>query len=175
MVRKRGQNNTGQSFSSADEPTESLAATPQTQPLTSGQQAFYLATSNKKEIDKIREDINNPQWAKDLIKSQISFNRIIKIGLWLFLLIFLILILAFVLLSIFQVNNLFNILEDIRGSKKMEVDVGLLYQFNQLFFYCRYIATFLGSVIGAIGTISLITFIVIKVSEKFTNSIKTKE
>ncbi len=175
MAKKKGQNNLNQSFSNTDAPIESSAATPPAQPLNTADQAFQLATSNKKELDQIREDADHPQWAKDLIKSQASLNRVIKISLWLCLLILLILIFAFVLLSVFQINNLFSILEDIRNSENMEINADLLAQFNQLFFYCRNIANFLGSIIGAFGIVGLFMVIIIKVSEKFTASFKTKK
>lgn len=165
MARKKEQNNTSQSFSGTDEPVESLAATPLAQPLSPAEQAFQLATFNKQEINQLREDINNPKWAQEIIEAQLSLQRVIKFTIWLFLIILILLIISFILFSVFEMNNLLNILELISTSKKLDINDELLGQYNDLFRHCKTITNFFASVLGSLGVIGFFTYVFVKVVE----------
>lgn len=137
--------------------------------------AYKLAGQVKVELDTLKASVDNPQWIKEFLNSQHSLQRIVKIILWLFFCILTLLIIAFLLFSVFEFNNLLNILEYIRESKKMEINSELLSSFNQLFFHIESINNFFASVLGTLGILGFFTFIFIKVSEKFVDSVKSKE
>jgi hypothetical protein len=123
-----------------------------------GELAYGKSEKNEKEIAKLREQLNNPQWSKDISSSISGLLGFIKI---IFIIIFLILLISciiFLLIVYVQFSNLLNVMEAIRDSK-ISNDVNLK-DFEKFYFTVeKWIKVYVLGFVGLSGISSLGWFI----------------
>lgn len=158
MARKKGQSNSSQSATSTEDLIETSTATPPAKPLDTAEQAFQLATLNKQEIDKLKEEIGYPSWAREVLNVNLTLSKFVRVIVLIFLIILSISLIIFLFFSAYQLKNLNDILGDIRDSKNIIVNDNLLEQYNLLFFHARKIINLQVIITGSIAVIAALGY-----------------
>lgn len=176
MSPKRKQKNDNDSIRSAttlvnEDLMSRKDATPPNKELGFGERAYQLACENEKKIEELKKDINNPDWAKKVLSSNLVLNNIIKYILIFFFIILITAIILFVVASTYQLYNLINVLEYIRDSNQIIIDDKILAQFNSLFFYAEKIINLQLLIIGTFAIIGIFGYILKKFIEKFIENL----
>jgi|GEM_PF-6451473 len=166
MPRRREQLNPGQSSTGTNDFTETPSATPPARPLDAGEQAFNKVVSCEQEIANIKEEINHPLWAKEALNINLQLSWFIRLIVLVFLIILIVSLIIFLLYSAYQLKNLNNILEDIRNSKNITVNEGVLNQFNLLFFHANKIIDLQTIIFSSVGVATLLGFFLKKLVDR---------
>lgn len=146
-------------------------ATPPNKELGFGERAYQLVCENEKKIEELGKDMNNPDWAKKVLSSNLALNNIIKYILIVFFIMLIMAMIFFILVSVYQLNNLLNVMENIRDSENLTINKDILNQFNQLFFHAEKIIDLQLLVFGSIAVISILGFAFKKLLEKFIENL----
>lgn len=149
--------------------------TPRAKEPSLGEVAFGLAKKNEERVNKLEKDINNPEWTKEFLKSQLFFSNFIKLILLFFLIFLALTVSIFLACAAYQLMNLNNVFGDIRDVKALVVNEDLLNKFNELFYQTRKIINFNAIIIGGIAIISILGLFLKKLIDKLVDNLTSKK